>query len=432
MMVRVGPRWETLCRSELRERVREIAAALRAYGAEPGDLVAILSPPRLEAAIVDLAIHLVGGVGLALDPGLGESDLLGVLRRVRPRQVLVSDTRQLDKIVAIRPELASLEIVLLFDAPLGDRRTAATSLKDALAVGTEVLARDPTLLDGARVASGEHPARLIARRARGEPEDVVLSQANLIAGTRALAGALPLGPDDVVLSSLPVTRASRHELELLCLFRGAVLATAGDPAKIGDDLVSLRPTMLVAASDHVEELARRIEPAVRSRGWPVRAALGWAIERGSIRARDALARGQIPVGGGGIWRVADRLALGRLRLAHFGGKLRVLVSVGRPLPPSARNLLFACGFVVLEGWDVDAASGIVALNRIEAVKPGTVGRVLDGVEIRAVPPGRMYLGGPMVATGENRIGAGPVASGRRIEGAAGSVDADGFLTLEAH
>src|SRR5204863_7150303 len=104
------------------------------------------SPPSLGAMMADLAIQALGAAAIPIDPGVRSAALVRMLQRTEPRQIFVCDLAQLDRVIAIRPDLPSLELVLLLAALQGEEVAAAMHVDRVRARGAERLRAHPGLL----------------------------------------------------------------------------------------------------------------------------------------------------------------------------------------------------------------------------------------------------------------------------------------------
>lgn len=200
---------ESLTYGALRARVAALADALRRLGLRPGDRVAILLPKSIRECVAIFAVSAAGGVFVPIHPSL------------RPRQVrhIVAD---------------SGARLLLTDPP------HAAGLDGALddLPGLVVLDREDG--EGAALVPGEPaPAALAAilytSGSTGLPKGVMLSHANLIAGTRIVRTYLGIGPRDRILSVLPFSFDYGLNQLLTSVEQGAqiILLTP----RLGDDVV---------------------------------------------------------------------------------------------------------------------------------------------------------------------------------------------------
>ncbi len=420
--------WRDSSARELGARATGLACALMGYGIGRGESVAVLTPLPEEALLADLAIHAFAGVCVPLDPGLPDGALLEILKDSSARLIFVSDVALLARILAIRPGLPSLDLVLLFRGP-EEGRSPATLVETACEVGEERIGTESEFVAQATAASGPDSPACLAYRigAGGGVERIRLTQRNLLAATEGLAAILELGGEDDVLSCLPPWEIGWLTLTQACFRSGADLTLRRPGGSPLVDIRGLRPS--VVAMDSAALIACR-DDALRESGiesWFRRPLVRWALRRGMERARPELASGKLPSERPWGFRVAEWVALDRIRRLH-GGRLRSLVSLGSPLAPSESEFFFAAGIPLFEGLPLPEVAGVVTLNTRSALRPGSAGKALPGIELRAEPDGSLFArGAPVALEGSFRVAEGALREPWRRIGARGRVDADGYL-----
>ena len=127
--------------------------------------------------------------------------------------------------------------------------------------------------------------------------------------------------------------------------------------------------------------------------------------------------------------VPQLLALYAGQLAAAGKRppegLRFVAAGGAAVPPAVAHAARQLGIPVYEGYGLSECASVVAVNRPGACREGTVGQPLPGLEI-AIEDGEIVVQGPTVMDGYLH---GEPAPRRWRTGDAGSLDADGFLTV---
>jgi long-chain acyl-CoA synthetase len=397
--------------AELDRRSLELAAALVTYGLTPGARVAVLTEDGGDALLGSLAALRAGGTLVPLDPGTDDAALLQILAGASVRQALVADAALLRRILAIRPDLPELDLVLLFRES-GEERAAALTVAGACTVGADALAREPGLLPRRAAEGGQAPAVL---RTRADAE-ILLTHENALAAVEAAGAALCIERDETVLSALPAADAAQLALALACLGRGARLAHVSRAETLGPALLDIGPEIAVLPRALAGTLRSHIESAAGVGSRLGRRLLRFAARQGSKRSESDLSAGRLPSAKTWGWRVADALVIRRIREAT-GGRLSRLVSLGEPLPAAESEFFLHLGVPFLEGLALPEAGGLVAVNRADGLRAATAGRAVPGLEARFRADGILELRGSMV----------PGEGWRRVP-FRGRIDGDGYLT----
>ncbi len=433
-LVKRAGRFEPVSGAESVAAVLEVAAGLRAAGVRPGDRVLLLSENRLEWVLADLGTLLAGAADVpayptSLAPQVGE-----ILRDSGARAAFVSSAGQLAKLREAASGAATPEPLVAFDESAA--AGGAPSFSDLRARGREALAADPGL--AARLLSEIHPEALASivytSGTTGVPKGVRLSHRNFQANIRAAIRRVPGAREgEVALSILPLS----HVLERMAGFygmleRGVAVAYGDSVLSVAEDLRLVRPTVIAAVPRFFQKLADRVEEAIRSAP-PHRRALAraaFAIGRAWSRRIEAGRRVPLPLR---LARVAaDALVFRKIR-EKLGGRLALAISGGAPLGADLARLFHAAGVLVLEGYGLTETSPVIAVNGHDRFRFGTVGRPLEGVEVRIAADGEIEARGPNVTEGYHGKPAETAEAftpdGFLRTGDVGYLDPDGFLVI---
>lgn len=316
------------------EDVRGLAAALSGYGLGAGARAAVLGSESCGTLRAGLAVISAGGTLVPLDPSLSDDGLRRALASSGAVQVIASDERQLARVLALRPDLPALELVLLMSAAHSERKPAALLVEAATAVGLATLASDPGQLRRVFAQSQGHAACLLVD-ASGEIREV--GRAALLSLADVIARALGLARGKTVLTSLPVGGIVRLGASLAALSQGATLLLP-DPAERPDAGLAEYPADAVLLDvTGLERLFRAWNEDIEARSWLGRIVTRWALREGGKTARSGWKHG-----------LADRLALRELR-GKLGGRaagLDVIVSGGRSASSEVDSFFAATGLSV--------------------------------------------------------------------------------------
>lgn len=407
------------------ERVVALAAGLVEYGAQAGDRIAILAPDGIGPLLAELAAQCAGLVVVPLDPGIPDGELRRALEETEARLALVSDQQALGRILAIRPDLPALDLVLLFEPPTGERAAPATMVDQAERLGRQRLDEDPSCLS--RMLSSPRPGTQsrwnYTLKTERRPRRVQ-THGNLVHAVGALADALPLKPEDRVLVGIPMRTSAARALQCHALASGATLLFPPATAPLGAALSNSRPTVVVALRDAVEDWAVRTRAVVFGGSWPARALAGWAIGRNEMEFDAARSERRIPKSSSARSRLVNTVSLKGSRRVTTGGALRSLVSIGAPLDDGIARFLFSYRIACFEAAMAEEVVGLVSVSGPGFWNPGTAGRPVPGLDVEATSSGFFRFRGPMVST------AGSESPRDWVESSvSGAADESGYLRL---
>jgi long-chain acyl-CoA synthetase len=248
----------------------------------------------------------------------------------------------------------------------------------------------------------------------GLPKGVALTHENLTSNAIAALTGLPTfrtGAAETVLSFLPLTHVLARTLQYGVMWSGSSVYY-GHPSRLAEDLPVVRPTYFTSVPRVLERAYERILAVGAGLPAPRRLAFDLAL-RLARRYRVA----HPPRGGAALpYRLADRLIYRHWREA-FGGRIRIIVVGGAALRPELVEVFGAAGVDVLQGYGLTESSPVIAFNRPDRNRPGTVGPVLAGTEVAIDEDGEVLARGPHIMR----------AYHRRPELTAAAIDAEGWL-----
>ena len=418
-LVQDGEDWREVSWDEAARAVDELAHGLLALGIRKGDAFGILASTRLDWALFDFALGLVGAVGAAIYANSSPKDCEYILRHSDAVGVLCEDEQQRDKVADLR-----LEHVLTF----GDL--------DALrARGRDHAAAHPHAVDEAAAGIDEDDlfTFIYTSGTTGPPKGCMISHRNYyeMADKTRQIGEFAV-TDDVMLLYLPLAHNFGRLMHLQSPHIGYTLAFCPDPYAIADALPKVRPTVFPSVPRVYEKIYAGISTAFAEETGLKRRLIDWALRVGRRVSELRQAGRPVPWRLAAQQRLAARLVYSKVK-KRLGGSLRVGVSGGAPLAREIIEFFHALDILILEGYGLTECTTAATVNRPSGFRFGTVGTALPGVEIRIAGDGEVLLRTETVfggyykdeeATREVLPGDGWLRTGDL-----GKLDADGFLTI---
>lgn len=422
---------------ELFEQVRDLSLGLAALGVEPGSRVAVVSDSRPEWVIADLAILAGGAVTVPIYPTLPPAQVGYVLADAGAVAVVASDEAQAAKVRAVRPDLPGLRALLVIDAPAdAPARERETTCAAVRAAGRERLMREDGLARAWKeAASAIEPDRLATiiytSGTTGDPKGVMLTHGAVIANLADVDTLVSVDDRDDALSFLPLSHAFERAVVYQYLIKGSAVTFAESMETVARDMARVRPTVMTGVPRVYEKLQARVLENV-AQASPLRQRLfRWALRVGGACGAAARAGARPPLADRIGYPLADRLVLSRVR-ERTGGRLRLVLSGGAPLPVPVAEFLFAVGIPVLEGYGLTETAPVLTLNPEDAPRLGTVGKALPRVELRFADDGEILVRGPNVMRGyygKPEATAAALEGGWFHTGDVGRLDEAGYLVI---
>jgi long-chain acyl-CoA synthetase len=410
-------------------RVRDLALGLVAGGVGPGDRVALLSENRPEWILTDQAILAAGAVTVPIYTSLLPDQVAWILKDSGAAAIVVSSRDQLEKIRAIRAGLPALREVIFMDAG-GAAVDGARGWHEVAGRGAPL--PDTTIEERRAAVRPDDLASLIyTSGTTGAPKGVMLTHGNFVHNIKACCAAIPFRSTDVCLSFLPLAHVYERLVEFCYLYRGASIAYAESIEAVPQNLREVRPMIACGVPRVFEKVYKRTMEAGYGLPWPRRAIFAWAADV-ARRSGAATRPGRTLPPALRLQRLAaDRLVFRTLR-ERLGGRLRFFISGSAPLQAEIAEFFHGAGILILEGYGLTETSPVIALNRPQAFRFGTVGPPVDGVEVRVAEDGEILTRSPSVMRGyfgNDEATREAIRDGWFHTGDIGRIDADGYLTI---
>jgi long-chain acyl-CoA synthetase len=340
--------------------------------------------------------------------------------------VFVGGDEELAKVSGIRAELPALERVVSFadlSCPEGVT-TLAIELAAAPADTSAVTARLAS-------ASADDLATIIyTSGTTGDPKGVMLTHRGFTHQINVLNDYFDVTTHDVSLCFLPLSHALERAWTYFVIDNGALNTYVPDPRSVPEMMVRAQSSLLVSVPRLFEKVYLAAHDKVAG-SWLKKRIMAWSLKVGH-EYHLALDEGRSPDSYLHLrFLLADKLVLHSVRDA-MGGPKKVLACGGAPVRRDVEDFFFACGLVVLQGYGLTETSPLVSFPSATMHRFGTVGRVIEGGEVRLGDEDEIWYRGPNVMTGywnKPEETAAVLVDGWLHTGDVGHLDADGYLMI---
>ncbi len=399
LQVKVSGAYKPISHKEVAERVRHAARGLSSLGVRRGDRVAILSENRPEWAIADFACLTAGMTDVPIYPTLPSDQIAYILKDSGAVAIFVSNRVQAEKIREVRGQVPALKTVIGFDEIPGLTNLSIAELEKQGTQG-ENSSTITTYREDALLTKPDDVATIIyTSGTTGEPKGVMLTHDNIFSNVAASRTKIPFEGDDTALSFLPLSHIfERMGGHYLMFATGTSIAYAESIDTVPLNLGEVKPTIVLSVPRLYEKMYARILETALTGGFLKKKIFFWARGVAERWANEKLA-GREPSGLlARQYAIAQKLVFSKLK-ARTGGRLRYFVSGGAPLSPEINKFFYAAGLVILEGYGLTETSPVIAVNTPEDFRIGTVGKAIDGVEVKIAGDGEILTRGPHVMKG---------------------------------
>jgi len=362
-------------------------------GFRKGDKIITVSSNRPEWNFVDMGMAMLGVVHVPVFTSLNSAEYEYIIKDSGAGLIIISDSKLLKCLSAAIKSTGLSENVYTFDEVLGVKswlgivergKSCSEKIREAAEkVKSEILPDTFTTL-------------IYTSGTTGKPKGVMLSQNNLVSNFISAASVFNLAPTDKYLSILPLCHVGGRLGNYQTQYSGASIYYAESMGTIAINMQEIKPD----GFDAVPRVLEKFYDVIISKGKKLtgikKTLFFWAVDLG-LKYK--------PFGGKG-WiyekklRVADKLIFSKWRNA-LGGKIRIVGCGGASLQPRLERIFWAAGIKILNMYGLTETSPIITINRTfkGGAKLGSVGMVIEGVEVKIADDGEILCKGPNVMMG---------------------------------
>ncbi len=418
--------WVSISSKKYVNQVNTVSRGLLKLGVKPGDKIAIISSSnRTEWNIMDLGMSQIGVISIPIYPTISESDFEYIFNHAEVTHCFLSDKDLFDKVDAVKNNVPTLNNIYSFDTFEGCKNWS-----EILELGNdESLQKDvDTIKD--KINHLETATIIYTSGTTGKPKGVMLSHNNIVTNVLDSYPRLPLPAGEInALSFLPVCHVFERMLHYLYLYSGTSVYFAESIEKIGENIKEVKPHFMSV----VPRLLEKVYDGIIKKGSELtgikKMLFFWAVDVG-LKYQPYHKNG---------WfydqklAIANKLIFSKWREA-LGGNLTTMVSGSAALQPRLARVFTAARMHVMEGYGLTETSPVVSVNMYKdnLMRIGTVGTVINNVEIKIADDGEILVKGPNIMQGyyKDPERTASVMSGDYFHtGDKGEIDADGFLKI---
>jgi long-chain acyl-CoA synthetase len=418
--------WVKTSTQEYIDKANTISRALLKMEIQKNDKIAIISSSnRTEWHIMDVGILQLGAQNVPIYPTISEEDYEYILNHSGAIYCFVSDEEVLRKVNLIKDNVPNLKEVFSFNEINGCKNWS-----EILKLGEEHSNQD-VVEDRKNGVSAKDLATIIyTSGTTGKPKGVMLSHENIVSNVLSSATRIPFTKgESKALSFLPICHIYERMILYLYQYYGVSVYFGESIEKIVDNLKEVKPTVMTGVPRLLEKVYDRIISKGSELTGIKKKLFFWAIDLG-LRYE--------PYGANGLWyelqlKIARKLIFSKWK-DGLGGNLSLMVSGSAALQPRLARIFAAAQIYIMEGYGLTETSPVISVNdmRNKGFRVGTVGRVINNVEVKIAEDGEILCKGPNVMMGyykDETLTNEVIKNGYFHTGDIGEIDNEGFLKI---
>jgi long-chain acyl-CoA synthetase len=428
--------WQSITWGRFGRMAASCARHLRAAGVATGHRVVIASENRPEYPIAEIALMALGAVPVPTYTTNTAADHAHILRDSGARAAIVSSPALARSLREAGRLADNLDLLVVFDTPAGgppipDPANGGQSpkLMHWSALIADQVAPDDVALEAEAIPPSALACLIYTSGTGGAPKGVMLPHRSILSNCRGAFELMrPLRlQNEVYLSYLPIAHSYEHTVGMFFLPSiGTEIVYCRGVEHLASDLRTVRPTILTTVPRVLEVIRNRVLTQMARQPQWQQSLFRRAMELGLKRVD----RRRLGIGEYLQDQLLERLVRARVR-ARFGGRLKAAMSGGARLEPEVGRFFLALGLLIMQGYGQTEAGPVISANPPDGIRIDTVGRVLDGVDLRLAEDGEILVRGDLVMDGYWHLPdatAAVIRDGWLHTGDVGAID-DGYLRI---
>lgn len=389
---KMNGKWFKYSASDYINNCYYLSLGLLALGLKKGDKIVNIANNRPEWCFLDLATSQAGIIHIPVYPTISKDEYEYILNHSEPKLVFVSDKSLYGKIKQIAENVPSIADIYTFDKING-----AKFWKEIYELGkaNENSYKEELEKIKSSITPNEMVTLLYTSGTTGSPKGVMLSHKNLVSNFVSTSKCHELDHHHRVISFLPLSHVYERMLNYHFQYKGLSIYFAENMGAIVQNINEVKPHIF----NSVPRLLEKVYDKIISKGkdlpylkkqiffWAVNLGYRYKYEGNNLYYRIRL-------------KIADILIFKKWRAA-LGGNIVYIVSGGASLQPRLAHIFWAAGIKVMEGYGLTETSPVISVNNplTGEIMLGTVGPILEEVEVKIAEDGEILARGPNIMLG---------------------------------
>lgn len=396
-------KWKTVSWKQFSLRVKQVSNALLNLGLKPQEKIAVFSQNCIHYLYTDFGAYGDRVVSIPIYATSSEQQIQYVVNDAHVRFLFVGEQEQYDKAHRIFALCPSLERIIIFDdsVRISTHDPAALYFEDFIKLG-EGLPRQSEVENLWKQACEDDICNILyTSGTTGESKGVILNYRQYHAAMEANDKCVPVGEKDRVINFLPFAHVFERGWAYLALTEGARLIINTYPKEIQDSMRETHPTCMSSVPRFWEKVYVAVKQRMESANAVERALFNHALAVGRKRNIEYLSRGRrVPLAVELEYKVLNRSILSLVRKQIGLEEPNIFPTAGAYVSPEVEEFVHSIGIDMIVGYGLTESLATVSCDhRGKPFTVGSVGRPIEGIEIKIGENDEVLLKGPTITPG---------------------------------
>ena len=395
--------WKSYSWNEFSSCVRTVSNAMLNLGVKVQENVGVFSQNCPQYLFCDYGAWGIRAVTVPFYATSSEQQIQFIINDAKIRFLFVGEQEQYEKAHRVMALCPTLERIIVFDrsVTLSPRDPNALYFDDFLKLGdgfprqTEVekCAREATFDDLANI--------LYTSGTTGESKGVMLTHGQYHAALEANGKCVNIHDDDRVLNFLPFAHIFEKAWAVLAVTVGATLIVNNDPKRVQQSMRDTNPTCMSAVPRFWEKVYAGVMEKIEKAGSLQQRIFSNALAVGRKYNIEYLSRGKRPPLTLRLkYDVINKALFGKVRKELGLVNANIFPTAGAAISAHVEEFVHSIGINMIAGYGLTESLATVSCDRLgEPYSVGSVGRIIDGLDVKISEEGEVLLKGPSIFHG---------------------------------
>ena len=396
-------KWKTMSWNEFSQIVLRVSNAMLNLGIRVQENVGVFSQNTVQYICTDFGAFGIRAVTVPFYATSSEQQIQYMIGDAQIRFLFVGQQEQYDKAFRVLPQSPTLEKIIIFDRSVHIAKSDPSSIyfDDFLKLGDNLPRQSEVEKLWSEANEDDLANILYTSGTTGDSKGVMLTYGQYHAAMIANDKCVPVGENDRVMDFLPITHIFERGWMFLCLTEGAQLIVNTYPKEIQESMRETHPTCMSAVPRFWEKVYIGVQEKIENSNPVQRKLMRHAVEVGRKYNIEYLSRGKRPPLALKLeYETYDKtlFALVRKQLglenAHF------FPTAGSYVSAEVEEFIHSIGINMIVGYGLTESLATVSCDHLgEPYTVGSVGRPIEGIEIKIGENDEVLLKGPTITKG---------------------------------
>ena len=396
-------KWKTVSWNQFSMRVKEVSNALLNLGLKPQETIAVFAQNCIQYLYTDFGAYGVRVISIPFYATSSEQQIQYMIQNASVRFLFAGEQEQYDKAHRVAALCPTLERIIVFDPSVRISSHDPNSIyfEDFLKLG-EGLPREPEVEERWAAAEEDDICNILyTSGTTGESKGVVLTYRMYCAALEANDRCVPVDEKDRIINFLPFAHVFERGWAYLVLSEGAQMIVNTYPKEIQQSMRETHPTCMSAVPRFWEKVYVAVKERMDNSGAVQRKLFYHALSVGRKRNVQYLSRGKrVPLALEMEYRVVNRTILSLVRKQLGLEHPNIFPTAGAYVSPEVEEFVHSIGLNMIVGYGLTESLATVSCDHLgEPYTIGSVGRPIEGIEIKISDEGEVMLKGPTIMPG---------------------------------